>query len=139
MKTIIVGYDETEPAKRALARAAELAIAFDAKVIVTSVAQLLVGAAAARGIGPIDPVDPPELHREELSHAAAFLSEQGIQAEYTVALGNPATEILELAEDRNVDLIVVGTREASLLERLLDPSVSGAVKRRAHRDVLVVH
>ena len=139
MKTILVGYDETEPAKRALARAAELAVAFDAKVIVTSVAQLLVGAAAARGIGPIDPVDSPELHREELGHAAAFLSERGVRAEYTVALGDPATEILELAESRKADLIVVGTREAGLLERLLDPSVSGAVKRRAHHDVLVVH
>jgi nucleotide-binding universal stress UspA family protein len=139
METILVGYDETEPAKRALARAAELAIAFDAKVIVTSVAQLLVGAAAARGIGPIDPVDSPELHREELRHAAAFLSERGVQAEYTVALGDPATEILDLAESRNADLIVVGTREAGLLERLIDPSVSGAVSRKAHRDVLVVH
>ena len=79
MKTILVGYDETEPAKRALARAAELAAAFDAKVIVTSVAQALVGAAAARGIGPIDPVDPPALHREELRHAAAFLEERGIR------------------------------------------------------------
>lgn len=137
MKTIVVGYDETEPAKRALARAAELAVAFDAKVIVTSVAQVLVG--AAHGIGPIDPVDPPELHREELGNAAAFLSERGVQAEYTVAIGNPATAILDLAESRGADLIVVGTRESGLLSRLLDPSVSGAVQRRAHCDVLVVH
>ena len=139
MKTIVVGYDETEAAKRALARAAELATAFDAKVIVTSVAQVLVGAAAARGIGPLDPVDPPELHREELKHAAAFLSERDVDAEYSVALGDPATEILELAESRGADLIVVGTREARLLERLIDPSVSGSVQRRAHCDVLIVH
>lgn len=139
MKTIVVGYDETEAAKRALARAAELATAFDAKVIVTSVAQVLVGAAAARGIGPLDPVDPPELHREELRDAAAFLGERGIDAEYSVGLGDPATEILELAESRGADLIVVGTREARLLERLIDPSVSGAVQRRAHCDVLIVH
>lgn len=139
MKTILVGYDETEPAKRALARAAELAAAFDANVIVTSVAQVLVGAAAAHGIGPIDPADPPALHREELGHAAAFLSERGIRAEYTVALGDPAKAILELAESRNADLIVVGTREPGLIERLLDPSVSGAVHRKAHCDVLVVH
>lgn len=139
MKTILVGYDETEGAKRALARAAELATAFDAKVIVVSVAQALVGAAAARGLGPVDPVDPPELHREELRHAAAFLSERGLDAEYDVALGEPAAKILELAESRDADLIVVGTREAGLLERLLDPSVSGAVQRKAHRDVLVVH
>ena len=100
MKTIVVGYDETEAAKRALARAAELATAFDAKVIVTSVARVLVGAVAARGIGPLDPVDPPELHHEELKHAAAFLGERGIDAEYSVALGDPATEILELEERR---------------------------------------
>lgn len=139
MQTILVGYDESEPAKRALARAAELATAFDADVIVTSVAHVLVGAAGARGIGPIDPVDPPELHREELRHAAAFLGERGVRAEYIVALGDPVTEILDLAESRNADLIVVGNREASLLERLLDPSVSGAVQRKAHCDVLVVH
>jgi nucleotide-binding universal stress UspA family protein len=139
MKTIVVGYDETEGAKRALARAAELATAFDSKVIVTSVAHALVGAAAARGVGPVDPVDPPELHREELRHAAAFLSERGLHAEYDVALGDPAEKILELAESRDADLIVVGTREAGLLGRLLDPSVSGAVQRKAHCDVLVVH
>lgn len=139
MKTIVVGYDETEGAKRALARAAELATAFDSKVIVTSVAQALVGATAARGLGPVDPVDPPELHREELRHAAAFLSERGLHAEYDVALGDPADKILELAESRDADLIVVGTREAGLLERLLDPSVSGAVQRKAHCDVLIVH
>jgi nucleotide-binding universal stress UspA family protein len=139
MKTILVGYDESEAADRALARVAELALAFDAKVIVTSVAQLLVGAAAARGIGPIDPVDTPEMHREELRHAAAFLDKRGVRAEYVVGMGDAAAKILELAESRDVDLIVVGTREAGLLERLLDPSVSGAVQRRAHCDVLVVH
>ena len=108
-------------------------------MIVTSVAQVLVGAAAARGIGPLDPVDPPELHREELKHAAAFLGERDVDAEYSVALGDPATEILELAKSRGADLIIVGTREARLLERLIDPSVSGAVQRWAHCDVLIVH
>jgi nucleotide-binding universal stress UspA family protein len=139
MKTIVVGYDESEGAKRALARAAELATAFDAKLIVTSVAPALVGAAAGRGLGPVDPADPPELHREELRHAAAYLGERGLHAEYDVELGEPATKILQLAASRDADLIVVGTREPGLLERLLEPSVSGAVHRKAHCDVLVVH
>jgi nucleotide-binding universal stress UspA family protein len=135
MKTIVVGYDETEPAKRALEQAAELATLFSAKVIVTSIARIVVG----KGVGPVDPADPPELHREELRHAAAFLAERGVEGEYEVGLGDPASEIVELAERRSADLIVVGTHEPSLLARLLGLSVSGAVQRKAHCDVLIVH
>lgn len=137
MDTIVVGYDETEAAKRALARAAELATAFGAKVVVTSVARVM--APVGHGIGPVDPADPPELHREQLQHAAAFLSERGISAEFEWVLGEPAHEILSLAERVDADLIVVGTREPSLLQRLFGMSVSGAVSRGAHCDVLIVH
>ena len=135
MKQIVVGYDESEPAKRALARAAELASAFGAKVIVTSVAPAIHG----RGLGPVDPVDPPELHREELQHAAAFLAEKGIEGEYDLALGDPAVHIVKLAGLRGADLIVVGTDEPNMIERMLGLSVSGAVQRKAHCDVLIVH
>jgi nucleotide-binding universal stress UspA family protein len=139
MKTIVLGYDGTEPAERALARTAELARAFDAKVVVTSVAPLLVGAAAARGVGGFDPADPPEAHRAHLARAAEVLRERGVATEVELGAGTAATEILELADARAADLIVVGARERSVVERLLDPSVSASVERRAHRDVLVVH
>jgi nucleotide-binding universal stress UspA family protein len=139
MSTIVVGYDETQPADRALGRAADLAQAFGSNLIVTSVARVLVGGAVARGIGPIDPADAPELHEEALRHAKAYLAERGLEGEYDVLLGDPATEIVELAERRNADLIVVGTREPGLLKRLLGLSVSGAVQRKAHCDVLIVH
>lgn len=135
MKTIVVGYDETDPARRALLRAAELAAAFGAKVIVTSVAPVIHG----RGIGPVDPADPPELHREELQHAKALLAEHGIEGELDLALGDPADHIARLAESRNADLVVVGARPLHLVERMLGLSVSGEVARKAHCDVLVVH
>ena len=137
MKTIVVGYDETEPAKRALMRAAELAKAFDAKIVVTSVARVL--AAAARGAGAIDPTDSVELHQEELVHAKALLAEHGLEATLQPALGDPASTIVEVAEKVDADLIVVGTREPGLLDRLVNGSVSGGVSRRAHCDVLIVH
>ena len=137
MKTIVVAYDETEPAKRALARAADLTKTFGAELIVTSVAP--VGAAGPRGGGPIDPVDPPEHHREELDHAKAFLAEQGVTADLQVGVGDPADVIVALAGDRGADLIVVGTREPGMIDRLFKGSVSAAVSRHAHCDVLIVH
>ena len=137
MNTIVVGYDETQPAQRALERAAEFAEAFGARLVVTSVAPLFVG--VARTAGPTDPIDSPQEHREQLTGAQTFLQARGLQAEYVDAVGDPADTIVELAEQRNADLIVVGTREPGILQRLLGQSVSGEVARHAGTDVLIVH
>jgi nucleotide-binding universal stress UspA family protein len=137
LKTIVVGYDDTEPARRALERAADLAQAFGAKLVVTSVAPLLVG--ISRTAGPIDPTDPPEKHAEQLEQAKAVVQGRGLQADFVPGTGEPADAIVELAEDRDADLIVVGTREPNILERLLGQSVSESVAHQAHRDVLIVH
>lgn len=137
MKTIVLGYDDTEASMRALRRVVELAKAFDTFVVAVSVARALVP--AGHGIGPIDPTDPPELHREELHHAKAVLDELDIAADYEVGLGDPADLILKAAEKRDADMIVVGTSEPGLISRLLGLSVSETVQRRAHCDVLIVH
>jgi nucleotide-binding universal stress UspA family protein len=138
MKTIVVGYDDTEPSKRALDRAAELAEAFGAKLIVTSVAPVLVPV-GGRGLGAIDPIDSPALHEQELEHARARLEGRGIEADFQVAVGAPADTIVQLADERKADMIVVGTREPNVLERLLGTSVSRSVSHRASCDVLIVH
>jgi nucleotide-binding universal stress UspA family protein len=137
MKTIVVGFDDTEPARRALDRAADLAVAFGSKLIVTSVTPLLVG--TARVAGPYDPTETPAEHREQLKDAQELLAGRGVEAEFVPASGAPADTIVELAEQRSADMIVVGTREPGILERLLGQSVSASVARRAHCDVLIVH
>ena len=137
MKSILLGYDDTETARRALERTAELARAFEARVLVVSVSPVLVG--AGHGIGPIDPVEPPELHREQLTTAKAELARQGIDAAVQVAIGDPADSLLDVAEKEDADLIVVGSGHATFLSEVFGTSVSGSVQRRAHCDVLVVH
>jgi nucleotide-binding universal stress UspA family protein len=137
MKTILVGYDDTEPSKYALLRAAEIAKAFGSAVHVTSIAPVLVG--GPRAMGPYDPTDPPQEHMQQLERAQALLAEQGISATLDTAIGDPAGAILDVADQVNADLIVLGSHERSLIEHALGMSVSGTVSRKAHRDVLIVH
>jgi nucleotide-binding universal stress UspA family protein len=137
VKKILVGYDDTEPAKRALERAAELAKAFAAEIVVTSVTPLAVS--IGRSAGPIDVTDPPAKHAEELAHARAYLEGQGVTADYRGAIGDVAEAIVDAAHELAADLIVVGTRDSGWLGRMLHHSVSTAVSHRAHCDVLIVH
>ncbi len=137
MKTIVLGYDETEPARRALERTAELATTFGSHVIVTSVAPTLN--AMVHGIGPFEHWNSPEIHREQQARGGTILRQRGVDVETVLGLGDAPDEILRLAEERDADLIVLGTREPNLLARLLGHSVSGAVQRKSHCDVLIVH
>jgi nucleotide-binding universal stress UspA family protein len=138
MKTIVVGYDDTEPSKRALERAADIAEKFGSRLVVTSVTPVMVPS-GTHGTAGIDPTDPPAQHQAELEEAQAYLSGRNLQAELQPAIGDPADSIVDAAEQSGASLIVVGTREPNQLERLLGTSVSQAVSKHAHCDVLIVH
>lgn len=159
MKTIVVGYDESEAAERALARAAEIAEAFSARLVVVSVSGSAPASAMAfepTGLvpplpaGPVaggatvpppegETAEPEEVARQQLERARMSLAGRRIESEAVVELGEPAERLLEVADSRDADLIVVGTRERGFLERLLGHPVDEAVARRSQRDVLLVH
>ncbi|HZT14547.1 MAG TPA: universal stress protein [Gaiellaceae bacterium] len=148
LRTIVVGYDGTSPAERALARAAELARAFGSTVIVADVAAPAPVEAmpGAFGLTPYLTTTPEnELRVDEAmwqqhrGRVESFFADTGIAHEFDGVVGDPAAEIVDVAERRNADLIVVGTREPGLLDRLLAGSVSQGVARRARCDVLIVH
>ena len=106
----------------------------------TSVAPLLPSGAAAHGLGPFDPADPPEEHREELLHARELLAPRKLKVEFDLEVGEPADAIVKLADKRGADLIVIGSHhEKGFLERLLHASVGEGVVHKASCDVLVVH
>lgn len=136
-RTIVAGYDGTEPSERALYRTSELAKRLDAKVVVTSVTPLMVG--GPRSAGPVDPTDSPARHRELLRSARSALERRGVEAQTVPAIGDPGQMIATVADRKHADLIVVGGRRLGAFRRLFAHSVSRRVARRAHCDVLVVH
>lgn len=67
------------------------------------------------------------------------LASREVEAEFVAEEGEMAERLLDVAEHRDADLIVVGSWEHGFLERLLGRPVEEAVARRADRDVLLVH
>jgi nucleotide-binding universal stress UspA family protein len=147
VKTIVVGYDGSDAAKRALQRAAEFAERFGAALVVTSVAEpvaisgdaVMPGDAVGLAAPAILPIPDREEATRELHEAQKALETRNLEVEYIAAVGDAAEGIIDAAEKHGADLIVIGTREPGFLDRLLGGDVSEAVSRRAHRDVLIVH
>jgi nucleotide-binding universal stress UspA family protein len=132
-RTIIVGYDGSEPAKRALARAAAMADT-DTRIIVAAAAEPYPRSGITIPVNR-DAVELRE-RRDDLEQARRFLAAAGIRAETTRARGYAADVLLEAAED--ADLLIVGSRRLSRLERLVLGSVSSKLVHNADCDVLVV-
>jgi len=102
---------------------------------VTSVAPILL----TKGQGPWDPADPPSRHREEVDHAAARLAELGVQGVETVVTGgDPAHAIVELADERKADLIVLGVYGRNPLDLAFFGSTTNQIVRRATCPVLTI-
>ena len=157
MRTILVGYDASDAAERVLDRAAELAEALSARLVVVSVATAAPLPATAPVLEPGGPMlvpgggaplvepepggepDPRELAQRRLAQARAKLAARRLEADYVAEVGSPAERLLTVADERDAELIVVGSREHGLLERLVTQPVEEAVARRAGRDVLIVH
>src|SRR5512132_2865260 len=99
VRNVLVAYDGSEAARRALAHAADLARPDDRLAVVNVMPEPGVSAA----IGP----PSEELRQEEaLDDARRFLAQQGIEAELLARVGNAASEILAAAEQVDADVVV---------------------------------
>ena len=130
---IVVGYDGSEAAKRALERAATVGGGHN-RVVVVAAAE----SHARTGITEGAHLDPSEIERRrrDLGDARAYLSKRGMEAETIEAQGDAGDVIVDAAKD--ADLAIVGSRGLNPLQRLLLGSVSSKVVHRAECDVLVV-
>jgi nucleotide-binding universal stress UspA family protein len=159
---ILVPTDFSDPAHQALSHAAEEAALHGARVTLLHVLSAhggtdvyyVTGAPDRGPHGRYDPIAggrlagpppaPPTVVRRDLGDEALTklndLIPEGHRGTWQVetAAGNPADAIVRLAEERNVDLIVMGTHGRTGLQHVLLGSVAEKVVRLAPCPVLTV-
>jgi len=137
MEKIVVAYDGSEHADRALDRAAELASSGAELVVVSAVKIGTLERDPAGGTSAVDPIEA-EWARENLDKARARLGAKAGSVRTVEGHGDPADTVVRQAQDEGADLIVVGTRGLNVAQRALLGSVSTKIVHHAPCDVLVV-
>ena len=128
---MLVDYDGSAAARRALAHAGDFAGPADRVTVVNVMPEPSIGA----GIGR------PGAQRNRqwrlLEEARQHMARRGIETDVAARVGEAAAEVLAAADEVGADVIVVGRRRGKTAHVL--GSISGRIVRDASCDVLVVH
>lgn len=149
IKKILIAYDFSPCADRALAMGTTIAAKFDAEVIVANVVDQrnidAIEQAVNRAILAKISETPAEMVREykenRLQKLQAVLKEDwkaGNRLKPKICVGEPVQEILALAEEQHVDLIVMGARGHNRMARLLTGSKAESLFRISSIPILSV-
>ena len=142
-KSIVVGTDGSDTANQAVRQAVELALAVDASIDLVSAyapvpAQRL---SEERRQAPEDlqwAITPREDVDATLAAAAEIAQQAGVNVEVFPRQGDPADAILDVAEERDADLIIVGNKGMTGAKRFLLGSVPNKVSHHAPCSVLII-
>jgi nucleotide-binding universal stress UspA family protein len=142
-RSIVVGTDGSDTAGKAVNEAIDLAKAIGARVSLVS-AYEPVPQARLREEARQTPADlqwmvnPREEVDQTLNDAAALVREAGVEVETFAREGAPADAILDVAEERDADLIIVGNKGMTGARRFLLGSVPNKVSHHAPCSVLII-
>jgi nucleotide-binding universal stress UspA family protein len=140
---ILVGTDGSETATAAVSHAVDLAKATGATLGIVSafepVSQTRLKEEESELPGDVAyAVGPREDVNITLEAAAGQARQQGLEVETYAREGDPADAILDVAEEANVDLIVVGNKGMTGAKRFLLGSVPNKISHHAPCGVLIV-
>jgi nucleotide-binding universal stress UspA family protein len=141
--SIVVGTDGSETATRAVRQAVELAHAVGAKVELVSAYEPVPAQRMSeeRRQAPEDlqwAINPREDVDATLEAAAVVAREVGVPVNLYARQGDPADAILDVAEEVEADLIVVGNKGMTGAKRFLLGSVPNKVSHHAPCSVLII-
>ncbi|MBR8828860.1 MAG: universal stress protein [Gomphosphaeria aponina SAG 52.96 = DSM 107014] len=135
LKTIVVGLDCEEFSERVIKTLQTLHLNSLTKIILCHVLPTYENYGLEDGDKPHPSWESLYQHREQ--QLKAYLAQlQGSVIE--IVAGDPAEEIIRLANIYQADLIVIGTRGLKGFKRIIESSVSGQVVTDASCSVLVV-
>jgi nucleotide-binding universal stress UspA family protein len=144
---VLIAYDGSDFAKAAITEAASQ-LATGRRAIVLTVSEPLGGIPFFGAAGAlVEPetmeglVDAAEQSAEKVAGEGAGLArDAGFEAEPLVVIGGPVWNlIVEAADQRGADPIVIGSRGRSGIAHILLGSVAAAVAQHSKRSVLIVH
>lgn len=136
---ILLASDFSEGSAQVAERAGDLARRFGARLSVVHVVDYLPVADSAYGPAiPFDPDLTDQLIDSARQRLAAMADPLGVPEDARwVEIGSPKLEIVRVAEEKDVDLIVVGSHGKHGLQLLLGSTASG-ILHHARCDVLAV-
>jgi len=140
-KKILVGIDWSNASLKAAERAADLAYKMEAELTLLTVVPpptVFLGELLTPEI--IDTTPLAKATREKLEQLAEKLkaNREGLKVNYEVIIGEPGDELVEYAVDNGYDLVVLGKRKLSGLERFILGSVTKKVLEKSPIDLLIV-
>ena len=142
-KSIVVGTDGSDTANQAVRQAVDLARAVGAKLELVSAYEPVPAQRLSeeRRQAPADlqwAINPREDVDATLEAAAAIGREAGVTVDVYPRQGDPADAILDIAEERAADLIIVGNKGMTGAKRFLLGSVPNKVSHHAPCSVLII-
>ena len=142
-KSIVVGTDGSETATEAVRQAVDLAKQISAKLELVSAYEPVSDQRLReeRTEVPDDVqwmVNPREDVDATLRDAAELAKQNDVQVEIYARQGDPADAILDVAEEQNADLIIVGNKGMTGAKRFLLGSVPNKVSHHAPCSVLII-
>jgi nucleotide-binding universal stress UspA family protein len=135
-KRILVGFDGSPFAERAFEVALNLAAVSDAKLAVVAVATLPEPPGSVETKATIEAAT--EHYEATFEMLRRRAEDRHLTLETRILVGHPAEQIIRLAAETHVDLVVVGDRGRSRIREWVFGSVSRRVVNHAPCSVLVV-
>jgi nucleotide-binding universal stress UspA family protein len=141
--SIVVGTDGSETAKEAVRQAIELAQSLGAELLLVSAYQPVSSVSVTpERTYSADAAQWMVSARDDvatlLAEAAQAARSAGVSVQTFPRQGDPADAILDVAEERDADLIVVGNKGMTGAKRFLLGSVPNRVSHHAPCSVLII-